>query len=446
MQTLTGYEWRTYDEKLLDDVSNNDWATAFAKEIAGVNLPLLSQTYNNNYLQRLISTMGDFSDQVVGPSNSFPAGEGRTAFTKWDGEDFGVGEGAGHKKLLVTADGILADMALKKGEGMTQTSIVIKDLARKAAEQTKLGMKLIYSSSIIIEELKTAKEKLSITDEEIDDLRKKAITIPSQLAMTSMKCCSFVCGLPSVKSGTKTLSSVEVNAVAPMMDKLKGNDSIWLIPEAEQFEMAMRTVAHEMEEERSTNPARAGAGAAVERPPVHQADGDAEGAAEKGFTFGTLDMGELHKMDITPMTVPGTKTIPSTKTETKEADASTSAITEADAKQEEIDDDNTNSNFKEMVRMICLDVQPLITKQNGWVEMLGPYMLEMRNSVSGTGNEQLKTPNRETAYVIAEGVALAIDSFEAYMGDHHEDKCLALMLGVTDENGDGDRQEDPAGD
>jgi hypothetical protein len=77
MQTLTGYEWRTYNEKLLNDVSNNDWATAFAKEIAGVNLPLLSQTYNNNYLQRLILTMGDFNDQVVGPSNSFPAGGGR---------------------------------------------------------------------------------------------------------------------------------------------------------------------------------------------------------------------------------------------------------------------------------------------------------------------------------------------------------------------------------
>jgi hypothetical protein len=82
MQTLTGYEWRTYNEKLLDDVSNNNWATAFAKEIAGVNLPLLSQTYNKNYLQRLILTMGDFNDQVVGPSSRFPAGGGRTSFTK----------------------------------------------------------------------------------------------------------------------------------------------------------------------------------------------------------------------------------------------------------------------------------------------------------------------------------------------------------------------------
>jgi hypothetical protein len=259
MQTLTGYEWRTYDEKLLDDVSNNDWATAFAKEIAGVNLPLLSQTYNNNYLQRLISTMGDFSDQVVGPSNSFPAGEGRTAFTKWDGEDFGVGEGAGHKKLLVTADGILADMALKKGEGMTQTSIVIKDLARKAADQTKFSMKLIYSASLIIEEIRANKEKLNVSEEEIDALRRKAITIPSELAMSSMKCCSFVCGL-TLSSGL-TLSLVEVNAVAPMMDKLKGNDSIWLNPDAEQFETAMRTVCHEMEEEMNANLIGAGAGA-----------------------------------------------------------------------------------------------------------------------------------------------------------------------------------------
>jgi hypothetical protein len=185
MQTLTGYEWRTYDEKLLDDVSNNDWATAFAKEIAGVNLPFLSQTYNKNYLQRLILTMGDFNDQVVGPSCCFPAGGGRTSFTKWDGEDFGTGEAAGHKKLLVTANGILADMASRKGEGMTQTSIVIKDLARKAAEQTKLDMKLIYSSSLVIEELKATKDRLNISDEEIDKLRKKAITIPSELAMSS---------------------------------------------------------------------------------------------------------------------------------------------------------------------------------------------------------------------------------------------------------------------
>jgi hypothetical protein len=81
-----------------------------------------------------------------------------------------------------------------------------------------------------------------------------------------MKCCSFVCGLPSVMSGTKTLSSVEVNAVAPMMDKLKGNDTIWLNPDAEQFETAMRTVAHEMEKELKTNLTGAGAGAVVERP------------------------------------------------------------------------------------------------------------------------------------------------------------------------------------
>jgi hypothetical protein len=113
----------------------------------------------------------------------------------------------------VTADGILADMASRKGEGMTQTSILIKDLARKAADQTKLGMKLIYSASLIIEEIRANREKLNVSEEEINALRRKAITIPSELAMSSMKCCSFVCGLPSVMSGTKTLSSVEVNAV-----------------------------------------------------------------------------------------------------------------------------------------------------------------------------------------------------------------------------------------
>jgi hypothetical protein len=152
----------------------------------------------------------------------------RGPFNKWGGEDFGVRDVAGHKKLLVTADGILADMAARKGETMTQTSIVMKDLARKAAEQTKLGMKLIYSIALVIEELKSVKEKLNITDEEIKDLHKKTVSISSELTMASMKCCSFVCSLPSVMSGTKTLSSVEVNAVAPKMDKLKGNDTIWL--------------------------------------------------------------------------------------------------------------------------------------------------------------------------------------------------------------------------
>jgi hypothetical protein len=75
-------------------------------------------------------------------------------------------------------------MASRKGEGMTQTSIVIKDLAGKAAEQTKLGMKLIYSSSLVIEELKATKDRLNISNEEIDKLRKKAITVPSELAMS----------------------------------------------------------------------------------------------------------------------------------------------------------------------------------------------------------------------------------------------------------------------
>lgn len=63
---------------------------------------------------------------------------------------------------------------------------------------------------------------------------------------TALMAASYVIGLLAVLSGTKTLTSVDDDAVAPIMQKLEANDMMWMNPEVDALSEAYTDAAAEV--------------------------------------------------------------------------------------------------------------------------------------------------------------------------------------------------------